>query len=47
MGAISNQDHGHSVRLARSAIAEDVQTIYVTGNVYIIVGIINGLNITL
>lgn len=46
MGALSNQDHGHSVRFARSAIAEDAQTLYVTGKMYIIVGIINGLNIT-
>lgn len=46
MGTLSNQDHGHSVRLARSAIAEDAQTIYVNGKIYIIVGIINGFNIS-
>lgn len=45
LGALSNQDHYHSVRLARSAIAEDAQTLHVTGKIYIIVGIINSLNI--
>lgn len=44
-GALSNQDHYHSVRLARSTFAEDTQTLHVTGKIYIIVGIINGLNI--